>query len=210
MIRTPEEQLQRRAFLTRVGRTGLRVGLAGGLLYSVHGLFAREPAPRRVEERTTGILRPPGALDEPDFLACCVRCDLCAEACDTGCIRIFAPFEGRHAGTPYIVAEDRACNLCLRCTEVCPAGSLQILTDKTDVRMGVAVVDEDLCVALNGSGACGACFTVCPLRGKAITTGIRNAPTVHPEHCVGCGLCEEACIVDERRAIRVVTERSWT
>jgi len=76
--------------------------------------------------------------------------------------------------------------------------------------MGVAVVDERLCVSHNGSGACAACHTACPLRNRAITQGIRNAPTVHAEHCVGCGLCEEACIVYDRKAIRVVTERSWT
>ncbi|RPI81743.1 MAG: hypothetical protein EHM42_10235, partial [Planctomycetaceae bacterium] len=29
-----------------------------------------------------------------------------------------------------------------------------------------------------------------------------NAPFVHPEHCTGCGLCEEVCIVPYR-AIRV-------
>ncbi|RPI74028.1 MAG: ferredoxin-type protein NapG, partial [Planctomycetaceae bacterium] len=47
-----------------------------------------------------------------------------------------------------------------------------------------------------------ACFTACPVRGKAITQGLYNAPFVHPEHCTGCGLCEEVCIVPYR-AIRV-------
>ena len=162
------------------------------------------------EARESGIgLRPPGALEEEAFLAACLRCSLCAQACDTNCIVLFGHGEGRHAGTPHIVAEERACDLCLACTEVCPSGALVPVRDKTEVRMGVAAVDERLCVSHNGTGACGACFTICPLRGRAITQGIRNAPTVHEESCVGCGLCEEACIVRERRAIRVVTTRRY-
>ena len=138
-----------------------------------------------------------------------MRCQLCAQACDTCCIVILGPGEGRHAGTPHILAEHVACNLCLRCTQVCPSGALAELTETEEVRMGVAVVDERLCVSHNGTGACGACHTICPLRNDAITQGIRNAPTVHAEHCVGCGLCEEACIVYDRKAIRVVSGRAW-
>jgi len=157
-----------------------------------------------------GILRPPGALDESEFLQVCIRCDVCAEACDTACIQLMPIWEGRHAGTPYIRAESRACDLCLRCTQACPSGALRELTEMSDARMGTAVVDERLCVSHNGTGVCGACHTVCPLRNKAITQGMHNRPTVHREHCVGCGLCEEACIVKDRRAIRVVSGRPWS
>ncbi len=76
--------------------------------------------------------------------------------------------------------------------------------------MGVAVVDEHLCVSHNGTGICGACHTVCPLRNRAIEQDYRNAPIVHADSCTGCGLCEEVCIVDERsgvRAIQVQSER---
>ena len=107
------------------------------------------------------------------------------------------------------MAEERACNLCLACTDVCPSGALVVLTEPADVRMGVAVVDERLCVSINGTGVCGACHTACPFRNAAITQGLRNAPTVHADSCVGCGLCEEACIVDDRKAIRIVSGRKW-
>jgi ferredoxin-type protein NapG len=201
----------RRQVLAGAGRVALRLGLGGALVAALASTFRRGPRRRPIEEAGTGVLRPPGALAlDADFLATCIRCSLCAEACDTACIRLFDLGEGRHAGTPYIVAEARACNLCLACTEVCPSGALQIVRAPADVRMGVAVVDERLCVSHNGTGACGACHTVCPFRNAAITQGLFNAPTVHAERCVGCGLCEEACIVDDRKAIRVVTERSWS
>jgi len=203
-------QRTRRDFLMATARGGVRLGLVGAMAYSIGSLTRRAPQPRPVEERNTGILRPPGALDEDAFLAACVRCSLCADACDTFCIRFFGPNEGRVAGTPHISPEERACNLCLACTLACPSGALQELSQREQVAMGTAVVDERLCVSHNGTGACGACHTACPLRNRAITQGMRNAPTVHAEHCVGCGLCEEACIVYDRKAIRVVTERSWT
>lgn len=201
----------RREILRFAGRGAARLALAGVVVRLTTVGISRGPARRPVEEAAKGILRPPGALEhEEDFLAACLRCSLCAQVCDTNCIVLFGAGEGRHAGTPHIVAEMRACNLCLECTRVCPSGALQPVQGIEQVRMGVAVVDERLCVSHNGSGACGACHTVCPLRNRAITQGIRNAPTVHEEVCVGCGLCEEACIVHDRRAIRVVTSRSWT
>jgi Pyruvate/2-oxoacid:ferredoxin oxidoreductase delta subunit len=70
-----------------------------------------------------------------------------------------------------------------------------------------------LCVSPNGTGVCGAGFTLCPLQGTAITQGKHNAPTVVDAACTGCGLCEEACIVKDRidgRAIRVRSERAWS
>jgi MauM/NapG family ferredoxin protein len=195
--------------LLDAGRGALRVGLTGSVLAAMANVLGRGAVPRAVEQAATGILRPPGALSEQAFLATCLRCQLCAQACDTGCIELFGPGEGRHAGTPHITAERVACNLCLACTQACPSGALAALTAPGAVRMGTAVVDERLCVSHNGTGACGACHTACPFRNKAITQGLRNAPTVHAEHCVGCGLCEEACIVYDRKAIRVVTGRSW-
>lgn len=77
--------------------------------------------------------------------------------------------------------------------------------------MGVAVIDERLCILYVGmgqSGVCGACHTACPLRNQAITMEA-NRPVTHSEFCVGCGLCEAACVVKDRRAIQVRTPRKW-
>jgi len=199
----------RRSFSKGAGRGILRLGFASGALGAILSLRRGPRSVSSIEQRDKGILRPPGALPEADFLAACSRCNLCAQACETTCIRFFEPDMGELAGSPYIVAERRACNLCLECTLVCPTGALVETTDKSVVDMGEAVIDERLCVSLAGTGVCGACHTVCPLRNKAIVQGIRNAPRVDPEHCVGCGMCEEVCIVDDRKAIRVMSARGW-
>lgn len=193
----------------RVGLKWVLGGAAmGGFLSSVQSLSGRDPESPG-GRGPLGVLRPPGALDEEAFLDHCLRCTRCADACESGCIKFFGPTAGAMAGTPYIVSVERACTLCLECGASCPSGSLRPLTDRRQAAMGLAVVDERLCVSHNGTGVCGACHTVCPFRNKALTLGLRNAPTIHEDHCVGCGLCEEACIVKDRTAIRVVSGRPW-
>lgn len=203
--------MRRSDFLMRAGLGAL----GGGLL---HAILDAAPAWLPPDQRRRGLLRPPGARPEAEFLSLCIRCQRCAEACDEDAIRLHPSGWGRHAGTPFIVPELRACDLCGLCGEACPTGALARLPEPKDpafagaARMGTAVVDERLCVSHNGSGVCGACYTACPLKGTAISQGKHNAPTVKPAGCVGCGLCEEACIVRDSkagRAIKVRSERGW-
>ncbi|MCK6473609.1 MAG: 4Fe-4S dicluster domain-containing protein [Planctomycetes bacterium] len=206
----PPPSPERRRFLKRAAQVGLAAGVSGIAMAALWNALSHPVIPRGYVTTDPGILRPPGALAEDEFLAACIRCDRCRDACDTKAIRIFGPDEGRLAGTPHIVAQEHACNLCLLCTQACPTGALAETREVTQVRMGTAVVDRRLCVSWNGSGACGACHTICPLKNKAIRQGLYNRPEVFAEHCVGCGLCEEACIVKDRKAIRVFSERAWS
>ena len=197
-----DESKESNPFLGILGRSALVAPLLLGFLALRRGRAALEGA-----RANLGILRPPGSLDEPGFLATCIRCTRCADACEPQCIRCFGPEAGSLQGTPYILPGDKACNLCLACGKTCPVEAIKPLDKMEQAEMGLAVVDKRLCVSLNGTGICGACHTVCPLRNRAITLDIRNAPTVVEDECVGCGLCEEVCIVRQPRAIYVQTSR---
>jgi len=201
------KERNRRDFFRTAAMFGGRAALGGSVLLGFVAL-RRATTPAAGARGDLGILRPPGALEEHSFLGACMRCTRCVDACEAQCIRLFGPEAGDAHGTPYIASSDKGCTLCLACGDACPTGALVPLERMEDVRMGVAEIDARLCLSLNGTGICGACFTVCPLRGRAITQDMRNAPIVHPDACVGCGLCEEICLVRERRAIRVRTTRA--
>ena len=209
----PAPRVDRRGFLREVALSTARLAteaavVAGALLGTL-----------RLNDDNTelaglrgdlGLLRPPGSADEADFLALCTRCTRCADACEAGCIRLFGPEAGSLHGTPYIVPEEVGCTMCLQCGPACPSEAIVTLARREDVDMGVAVVDERLCVSHNGTGVCGACHTACPLRNRALIEDYRNAPRIVAEACTGCGLCEELCIVHDRRAIQVVSRRGGT
>lgn len=199
----------RRAFLSTTTRA-ITAGFASLFGLGILGhVLRRNKRPSTLASGEPEVLRPPGALPEADFLAQCIRCVRCRDACPSLAIKLASIGDPFPAGTPFIAANQDACHLCLACTETCPTEALQPLTEKKDVRMGVAEVDPRTCVSINGTGVCGACHTACPFKNSAITQGAHNAPTVHPDFCVGCGLCEEACIVEGTKAIRVFSGRAW-
>lgn len=188
-----------------------RRGFIGTL---VAGLIAGTAAALNDRRRPTGhvALRPPGALPESEFKDSCVRCFRCANACPNQCIEFHGPSAGLgEMFTPYIHARGRGCILCGECAEACPTGALRPFEVSQEgwllsVDMGKARVNEDLCFSYHGR-TCGACYRACPLAGQAMTIGLYETPIVHIEHCVGCGLCEQACL-HLPQAIRVLpTER---
>ena len=100
------------------------------------------------------------------------------------------------------------------CIKNCPTGALNhALTDINRSKMGLAVlIDQENCLNFLGL-RCDVCYRVCPVIDKAITLekshnprSDRHAlflPTVHSEHCTGCGKCEKACVLEEA-AIKVM------
>ncbi len=162
---------------------------------------------KQVKKVRRRFLRPPGALAEVDFKKQCIGCFKCATACPNDCIEMAGfeyGFENIH--TPVINPRSKGCTLCMRCTEVCPTGALkEISRDKEiyskEVKMGTAFLDKDLCYSYHGR-TCGVCYRACPLPGKAMTIGLFEQPTVNADQCVGCGLCEQAC-VHMPQAIRI-------
>jgi ferredoxin-type protein NapG len=72
-------------------------------------------------------LRPPGALDEKDFLASCIKCGQCVQVCPVQAIKLADLVDGFGVGTPHIDARSQACDFscdAVQCVLACPTGSL--------------------------------------------------------------------------------------
>ena len=139
-------------------------------------------------------LRPPGALDEDDFLTRCSRCGRCIKVCPSKCIRSM-PFSSGPALflTPYIVAREARCELTQYCQQVCPTGAIAQVPI-TNVLMGLAEIDHSRCVGWAEGKLCLLCQEQCPQH--AIDADEKDRPSVRKEDCVGCGACENGCPVE--------------
>jgi len=179
------------------------------------GLYARQAG-----SLPATALRPPGALSEEEFLAACVRCGLCVRACPYDTLKLATLGTPVPSGTPYFDARSVPCEMCddIPCVPACPTGALDHgLTRIEDARMGLAVlIDQESCLNFQGL-RCDVCYRVCPLIDEAITLELRHnprsdrhamlLPTVHSDHCTGCGKCEQSCVLPGASAIKVLPHR---
>ncbi len=88
------------------------------------------------------LLRPPGALDEDQFLASCIKCGQCLQVCPPQVIELAGISQGFGIGTPYIKPRSGACILCagLPCVLSCPTGALDHgISVGKEAEMGLAV-----------------------------------------------------------------------
>lgn len=157
-------------------------------------------------------VRPPGALPEGEFLRRCIRCFMCGEACPHRAIGFVGIDDPVAYKTPYISPRYAPCWLCMECTGACPTGALTEIRPEREeilgrVRMGVARVNEHLCIAYNGQ-VCGICYWRCPLKDVAIKRGRHDRPMVQEDSCVGCGVCDYVCIIDPS-AIGVIPREEY-
>jgi ferredoxin-type protein NapG len=180
--------------------TGAVAALAVGAL-GWRSASERRPVPEHA-------LRPPGALPEREFLASCLRCGLCVDACPYPTLMLADEGGPAPVGTPYFVARRAPCEMCkdVPCVRVCPTGALSpSLRRIADARMGVArLTGERRCYSFTGAAYCRSCYLACPLRDRAIRMqpgatrlGGRFTPTVDADLCTGCGKCEKACVAAE-------------
>ncbi|MCB1960008.1 MAG: ferredoxin-type protein NapG [Rhodocyclaceae bacterium] len=202
-------QARRRFLKEMAGAAGGACMLAMGV-----GFYGAE-----VSARPALAIRPPGALPEQDFLAACVRCGLCVRDCPFDTLKLARFGDNVATGTPYFEARTVPCEMCddIPCVAACPTGALDhALSNISESRMGLAVlIDQETCLNFLGL-RCDVCYRVCPVIDKAITLELvhnprsdRHAmllPTVHSEHCTGCGKCEHSCVLPEA-AIRVLPHK---
>lgn len=144
------------------------------------------------------LLRPPGAQDETRFLKLCLKCDRCRSVCPQTCITISTLEQGLiNARTPRLDFHKGYCDFCGKCADVCPTGAILPGFDEAVDRVGVAVIDEDECLAFSGSGGCRKCIEECPYEAIVAVAGV---PRVIADSCNGCGICEHACPSGSLRA----------
>ena len=208
--RAPGVDMGKRAFLG-----GVVTGLSFPLLGKLDGKMYKVAPPE--------LIRPPGSLQESDFLSRCQRCGLCMKVCPTNVIQpawTEAGFEG--LWTPVLKMTGGYCEYtCTLCGNVCPTGAIERLSVRkkieTPVRIGSAYVDRGRCLPWSGNGPCIVCEEHCPTSPKAIYLIEENIPgpdgkkqevklpSVDLKRCVGCGICQNKCPVKGKPAIRVIS-----
>nr|WP_254446819.1 4Fe-4S dicluster domain-containing protein [Ruegeria sp. HKCCD8929] len=158
--------------------------------------------------RSLRWVRPPYALDEPDFLRKCTGCGDCGTACPHQTIFALPAASGwRAEGTPALNLLSRSCHMCdgWPCVAACETGALAVPDHGNEElpelpKLARAEIDSDACIAYLGP-ECGACAHACPVPGALhFEMGIR--PVIRADLCTGCALCREACVV-ETKAISI-------
>jgi len=96
-------------------------------------------------------LRPPGALDEKDFLSSCIKCGQCVQVCPVQAIKLADLVDGFGVGAPYIDARAQACDFscdAVQCILACPTGSLTYhKPEGMDVRPGAKLANKPILLA---------------------------------------------------------------
>ena len=180
------------------------------------------------------LLRPPGAIDEAEFLSRCIRCGECMKVCPNNSLHPTLDQAGIEGlWTPMLVPRIGYCEpSCTLCSEACPTGAIWPITPREKgwvvgigsrdavsqpVRLGTAFYDRGRCLPWAEATECIVCEEWCPVSPKAIyveeaevvdsasRTKVLKQPRVDPSRCVGCGACEYACPLQERPAVYVTS-----
>jgi polyferredoxin len=175
------------------------------------------------------LIRPPGSVEESEFLERCIKCDQCINACPTNVLQPATYQEGglESLWTPVMNFDIAHCQLkCNMCSEVCPTGAIRKITveeklghgdyeDEGAIVLGTAFFDKGRCLPHAMQIPCVVCEEVCPVSPKAIQTVdveekdvfgelvMLNKPFMVPDLCIGCGICQAECPVRDDRAVYV-------
>jgi polyferredoxin/Pyruvate/2-oxoacid:ferredoxin oxidoreductase delta subunit len=167
------------------------------------------------------LIRPPGSLEEKEFLKRCVKCGECMKVCITNGLQP-ALFEAGLEGiwSPVLVSRIGYCEYrCTLCGQVCPTGAIRRLglQEKVKIKIGLAMIDKGRCLPYAHAAPCIVCEEVCPTPKKAIWLEKAivkdrrgreielKQPRVDLDLCIGCGICEAKCPVLGQPAIYVIS-----
>ncbi len=167
------------------------------------------------------LIRPPGSLEEREFLKRCVKCGECMKVCITNGLQPTL-FEAGIEGiwSPVLVSRIGYCEFrCTLCGQVCPTGAIKRLTleEKANFKIGLAMLDKGRCLPYAHAMPCIVCEEVCPTPKKAIWLDevlvkdregneiIVQQPRIDLDLCIGCGICEKKCPVIDKPAIYVTS-----
>jgi len=163
-----------------------------------------EHVAERCNENARRWIRPPYAVNEVDFLLACTRCDACLEACPHEVVfKLPLSCGVSVANTPALDINHKACQLCSDwpCVTACQSAAL-IQPEPTEAdgsaplpKLALASVDHGRCLPYQGP-ECGACRGSCPVPEALQWDGPR--PYINPDHCTGCGLCRQACFLEDK------------
>jgi len=180
--------------------------------------------------RNERLIRPPGAVEEKEFLARCIRCGECMKVCPNNALHPALAEAGPEGlWTPVLAPRVGYCEpSCVLCGQVCPTGAIWEITAREKgwsggdqssrpLRIGTAFIDRGRCLPWAMATECIVCEEWCPTSPKAIYLRPAEAadsrgqmksvrqPWVNPEICVGCGVCEYVCPVLGPPAIYVTS-----
>jgi formate hydrogenlyase subunit 6/NADH:ubiquinone oxidoreductase subunit I len=231
----PHESLQFRFFRNEPEVVGTSLRRRGALAAVVAGLVAVPLLHAETalgKSRNERLIRPPGALDESDFLSRCIRCGECMRVCPNHALQpAFTEAGIGGLWSPVLTPDIGYCEPgCVLCSEVCPTGAIMQLSSRRKgwvagtgeqsgpVRVGTALYEREHCLPWAMATDCSVCLEWCPVLPKAIyveSAEVTDAdgkkrmlkqPHIDTTRCVGCGACEFACPIQERPAVYVTSK----
>ncbi len=168
---------------------------------------------------STKLIRPPGAVEESEFLSKCVKCGECMKACPQNFLHpAFLESGAEGMFTPIVNPQKGYCQYdCNVCGDVCPTQAIQklALPEKQKTVIALARVNHDTCLTYATNTPCLVCEEHCPTSPKAIytedvVTKKRNGEEyvisqikVDPKECIGCGICVYVCPVTDKPGIYI-------
>ena len=164
-----------------ISRKGFLVSIASGL-FAMPGFRLARQFDTNFDHT---IIRPPGALDEDEFMKRCIKCGQCIRVCPTNVLQpggVEGGFE--NLWTPVLnnrIGSSGCQHNCVACAQVCPTAAIRPITigekhgtgrfkEQGFIRIGTAFVDRNRCLPWDMNRPCIVCQENCPVSPKAIYT----------------------------------------